>query len=174
MIFKKPNQDLAFQSLQSGEVVISPSASLDQTQPTPWHRNCRDLFLSLLELSLSGRRMNSTHLVRSLSSSNPLGVLSQPLIPDAIPLLPSPRPRLSKIATNPISLSTSICPFHHLTDLHEIFLPLPLLVLRNAIKIRLKCSHIPRMQRFGRCSKRKLAGMRLMLAGNIAKGKIQL
>lgn len=34
MIIKKPNQDLAFLNLQSGQVVISPSASLDQTSPT--------------------------------------------------------------------------------------------------------------------------------------------
>lgn len=74
-----------------------------------------------------------------------------------LPQLLTPNPSslwflLSKIVLDPISLSASICSFHDLTDPHEIFLPLPLLILRNAIKIRLKCSHIPRMKGFVKSS----------------------
>lgn len=172
--YLKNNQDLAFPSLQSAEVVISPSASLDQTQPTAALKSQGFIFVPACAPSLRQEKELHSPYPFPFIFQSPWSFVST-IYPWCHPRpLPSPWPGLSEIATNPISLSTSICPFHHPTDLHEIFLPLPLLVLRNATKIRLKCSHIPRMQRFGRCCKRKLAGRRLMLTGNITKGKIQL
>lgn len=96
----------------------------------------------------SSRRLPSGSPCQAPSPANALEILPQLLTPNTSGL----QPLLSKAVPDPISLLESICSFRDLTAPHEIFLPLPLLILRNAIKTRLKRSRIPRMKGFAKSS----------------------
>lgn len=161
--------------------VVSPSASLEAEQHHNCTTNCRDLFLSLAFVPSSPGQANELRspcqgpfIFQSPWISVSTTYTHAALVPS------SPRPLLSKIVANPISLSESICSFHDLTDLNEIFLPLPLLILRNTIKIRLKCSRIPRMKKLCEeqsCSKHSPvtpAETQTMLTENTAKQKLKV